>query len=114
VKYSSRLAHHLTHCSAAGRDATNIWEYDSGVILASIRCASAPVVHVAIPVKPILKRDRAKREYAIVCISSNADRWAIEHGVYDGHLPYPHPLLPAMALVLTHAPEEVAKLLAAI
>lgn len=108
------LAHHLIHRSAAGSATSNVWDLDwsDSTILASIQAGSAPIVHVAIRVRPVLHRDRKKNEFAIVCVSGDADRWAIESGVYDAHLP--DPVLPAMSLMLTHAPVNIAKVLSRI
>jgi len=106
----SIVGHQLAHRSA-GSAPVNVFDLDwnDSRILACIRVASGPVVYVPIAVKPLRHRDRSRHEFAIVCISSCADRWAIEHGVYDAHLPAPHPLLPAMSLLLTHVPVNIAK-----
>lgn len=87
---------------------TNQWEIDYAdqTVLASIQVASAPVVHVVLHVANICSRSSERGEFAIQRLS--ADCWAVESGVFDAGLPPPHPMLPRMSLVLTHAPESVS------
>ena len=95
-------------------DAVNRWclDTDGETVLACIRVASAPVVHVAITVRRLSRRQFQLGEFAIFCLGSAGDSWRLEHGVYDARLPPPHPLLPDMALLLTNAPEDVGMQLA--
>jgi hypothetical protein len=110
------VKHYLRHSSASGSDLTNMWDLDphDGRILASIRVASGPLVHVPIAVASVRKRLRARQEFAIWCVSTAGDVWMVEHGCYDAHLEPPHPLLPPMSLCLSHAPENVARQLMAV
>ena len=95
-------------------DAVNRWLFDAeaGAILACIQVASAGPVHVAIRVRNPRDRCRARGEFAISCLGTAADCWRVEHGVFDGHLGPPHPLLPDLTLLLTNAPEPVGRMLA--
>ena len=107
------MDHVLRHSTSAGGSDVNRWDLsDDNKILASILVASGPLVHVAISVASIRSRVRMRGEYAMWCISTGADAWRIEHGVYDAHLDPPHPLLPAISLVLLNAPELVGLRLA--
>lgn len=101
----------LRHKSAAGGSPDNVWDLDpeDGRLLVSIRVASAPVVHLALPVAHASKRRRELGEYAIWSVSASAETWRVEHGIYDAHLPPPHPLLPDVSLVLTNTPERMAR-----
>jgi len=104
------VEHHLRHVSASGGDLSNHWAIDDhdDKLLVSIRCGSAETVHLALVVRSVGKRVRARGEFGIWCISSTGEGWIVEHGCYDAHLDPPHPLLPAMSLLLTNAPEDVA------
>ena len=119
---SSATRHHLRHRSASGGYLDNLWElifeYGDPVVLASIRPAAGPLVHVALRLAHSSRRRtehlgdpadaRGRREFAISRIDEAC--WAVEHGVYDAH--FPEPKLPALALVLTHTPEAEARILA--
>jgi hypothetical protein len=119
---SAATRHHLRHRSASGGYLDNLWElsFEDGqvVVLASIRPAAGPLVHVALRLAHSSRRrtehlgDQAdikgRREFAITRIDETT--WAVEHGVYDAA--YPEPKLPALALVLTHAPAAEAHALA--
>lgn len=101
------MDHHLRHRSASG-SLENMWELDDdGMLLACIKVAAAPIVHVGIKIANVRRRDRARGEYAVWSVSAAGDIWRVEHGHYDAHLP--DPILPDLSLVLTHAPPEVAE-----
>jgi hypothetical protein len=106
--------HHLRHRSASGGSLTNHFDFDwsDHTIICSIQVASAQLVHVALRVLPIKRRNRLKGEYGIWSLSSSNEVWRLEQGVYDDHLPPPHPLLPLLTLVLTNTPAAVAWALA--
>lgn len=95
------MRHQLRHLSASGTrlDATNVWVLDptDGTILASIRVAAAPLVHCVIRVRGVDGQGRQPGVFAIVRLDTST--WAVEHGVF-------HPDLPAMGLLLTHAPSS--------
>lgn len=107
------MQHVLRHRSASGGRLENLWDLDDdGRVLASIRVASGPLVHVAIAVKSVRRRNRRNQEFGCWPIGSTREQWAIEHGVYDAHLEPPHPLLPPMSLTLSNCPADVASSLA--
>lgn len=103
------MEHHLRHVSASGGALDNHWCIDfDDKLLVSIRCAAAPLVHLALVVRSVGKRVRARGEFGIWCVSSSGECWRVEHGCHDAHLDPPHPLLPPMSLLLTNCPEDVA------
>lgn len=100
------MNHHIRHeTSLPVADRVNVWRYDAEhrEILAAIKCADGPLIHVAIPVRPPSKekyKEPDRSRYAIHPLNGWADAWEIECGDY-------HVGLPRMALTLTHAPESV-------
>jgi|SRR6185312_3674546 len=97
----------LRHRTASGGSLTNVWELDAdGSVLACIQVGAAQPVVVAIRVASVRARRRERDEFAISQVGE--EQFRIEHGTYDAHLPAPHPLLPDVALVLTHAPASAA------
>lgn len=105
----------LRHRSASGGAIENLFDVDvDDRLLCSIRVASGPLVHVALVVKSVRRRVRSRFEFGCWPLGATREQWRVEHGVFDAYLEPPHPLLPAMTLLLTNTPPEVAALLARI
>ncbi len=104
------IEHRLRHVTASGGNLVNRWDLDKdGKLLVSIQVAYGPVVHLPLAVRSVRDRVRARGEFAIWCVSGSGEVWRVEYGVLDAWLDPPHPLLPAMSLLLTNAPPEVAE-----
>lgn len=109
------MEHRLRHRSASGGFLENLFDIDDDDrLLCSIRVASGPLVHVSLVVKNVRVRNRAHFEFGCWPLGATREQWRVEHGVLDGYLPPPHPLLPAMTLLLTNTPAEIAAKLARI
>lgn len=105
----------LRHRTASGGALENLWDIDDDDrLLCSIRVASGPLVHVALVVRHVRRRVRRNFEFGCWPLGSTREQWRVEFGVYDGYLDPPHPLLPAMTLLLTNAPPDIAARLARI
>lgn len=103
------MDHVLRHRTARGY-ADNQWDLsDDGLLLVSIRVASAPTVCLPIIVKSVRARRRRNGEFGCWRLDSSGENWRVEHGVYDAWLDPPHPLLPALSLVLLNAPADVSQ-----
>ena len=107
------MRHSLRHVTASSirLQPENVWQLDpvDARILASIRVAAGPLVHVAIRIAYMANRSRPRGEFAIMRVDGST--WAVEHGTFDEGMPAPHPLLPPMGLLLTHAPASESETL---